>query len=100
VGVAIAEMAAAGGVGAEILAEGADHRFLFAESVSTVIACVAEDDLAAVTAASTAEVSVEVLGRAGGERLRIGDVVDVAVAEVVRAWRSRIPDALGSGTSH
>ncbi len=101
VAVALAEMAAAGGVGAEVDLALADHRFLFAESASAVLACVADAHLDEVLAAAAAAgVAVQVLGRAGGDRLRVGGLVDVSLDAVIEAWRSHIPAALGSGTAH
>jgi hypothetical protein len=39
------------------------------------------------------------LGEAGGNRLVIEGVVDVALSDAVDAWRRRLPDALGAGTT-
>jgi phosphoribosylformylglycinamidine synthase len=101
VGVALAEMVAASGVGAEVEADLADHRWLFAESASAVVACVDDGHLDAVVAAAGAVgVPVQVLGRAGGDHLRVPGLLDLSVAEVTAAWTSHIPAALGSGTAH
>ncbi len=51
------------------------------------------DEVLARAAASG--IAARALGRAGGERLVIGSLVDVAVAEAVAAWRHALPDALG-----
>jgi hypothetical protein len=40
-------------------------------------------------------VPVSVLGVAGGDRIVIGDLVDVGVAAATAAWRGAIPAALG-----
>ncbi|HZQ87781.1 MAG TPA: phosphoribosylformylglycinamidine synthase subunit PurL [Acidimicrobiales bacterium] len=94
-GVALAEMAAASGVGAR--ASGvADHAALFSEAPSRVVACIAPDKVAAVRAAAQAAgVPFTELGAAGGERLVIGDLVDLAVAEITGRWRDSLPAALG-----
>ena len=99
-GVAVAEMVAASGVGLDAGAAEIDHRWLFAESPSVVVVCVPDDQLDPVrSAAAAAGVPVRVLGRAGGDRLRLGPV-DVAVGEVQAAWRDRLPGALGGGQVH
>ncbi|MBV9936280.1 MAG: phosphoribosylformylglycinamidine synthase II, partial [Actinobacteria bacterium] len=94
-GVALAEMAAVSGVGARI--DGvADHAVLFSEAPSRVVACIATAKVDAVrSAAERAGVPFTALGNAGGDRLVIGDLVDVAVAEVARGWREAVPAALG-----
>ena len=99
-GVALAEMAAAGGVGLA-LPEGLDHRWLFAESPSVVLACVAADHLDEVErAAAEVGVPLRALGTATGDRLTAPGLLELTVAEVAAAWRGRLPDALGWGTSH
>ncbi|MGV3758125.1 MAG: phosphoribosylformylglycinamidine synthase subunit PurL, partial [Actinomycetota bacterium] len=99
-GVAVAEMAAASGVGLDAGADDLDHRWLFAESPSVVVACVPADHLDAVrSAAAGAGVAIRELGEAGGDRLRLGPV-DVGVDVVQRAWRDRLPEALGGGQVH
>jgi phosphoribosylformylglycinamidine synthase len=79
-GVALAEMAVRSGIGAEI--EGlVDHRELFTELPGRVV--VATHRVSDVVArAAAAGVPSEVIGRAGGDRLAIGDLVDVAVADI------------------
>jgi phosphoribosylformylglycinamidine synthase len=101
-GPALAEMVAAGGVGVETqLPEPGGHFALFGETPSAVIAAVDPGQLEAVrSAAAEAGVSVFEAGRTGGDHLRIGDLVDLPVTEVVHRWRSAIPAALGSGTLH
>ena len=105
-GVALAEMAAASGVGVTVRApEGAGHRWLFGESPSRFVLSV---DPAAVgelhrrhTAAGVAAATV---GDAGGDRLAVdglagGANVDVAVADVVAAWQGALPALLAHGTT-
>jgi phosphoribosylformylglycinamidine synthase II len=100
-GVALAEMAVRSGVGVDVPAEGADHTWLFAESASRVVACVAPEGVdALVAAAAAAGVSAVEVGRATGDRLRIGALIDVLLVNAVTVWRGRIRDALGAGTAH
>jgi len=40
------------------------------------------------------------LGRAGGDRLTVTGLLDLPLADVTAAWRRRLPDALGAGTTH
>jgi phosphoribosylformylglycinamidine synthase len=100
-GVAIAEMAARSGIGAVVEIEGAGHRWLFAESASrAVVAAVGgrADDV--LRAAQAAEVPAQAIGTAGGDRLVLPGGVDLAVGDVVHAWRSIIPTAMATGATH
>ncbi|MFZ6004388.1 MAG: phosphoribosylformylglycinamidine synthase subunit PurL [Actinomycetota bacterium] len=100
-GVALAEMALRSGVGFDLPAEGADHSWLFAESASRAVACVASHQIEAVLAvALDAGVTAAVIGEAEGDRLRVGELIAMPLADAVAAWRSRIPEALGEGTAH
>jgi hypothetical protein len=49
--------------------------------------------------AAAAGVAASVVGEAGGDRLVIGDLVDVHVDDASTAWRTRLPRALGAGTT-
>jgi hypothetical protein len=40
-----------------------------------------------------------VVGEAGGDRVAIGGLVDVGLAEAVAAWKGRLPELLGHGTT-
>jgi hypothetical protein len=40
------------------------------------------------------------IGPAGGDRLAVGGLRDVALGDAGGAWRGLLPAALGSGTSH
>jgi phosphoribosylformylglycinamidine synthase len=101
VGLALAEMAVQGGVGVEAVPPGgADHRWLFAESPSRFVLCVTagqHDEVARRCAA--AGVPVASLGRAGGDRITIGDLVDVPLSVAIAAWKGRLPELLGQGTT-
>jgi hypothetical protein len=80
--------------------EGADHRWLFGESPSRFVLCVDGARLPEVERrCSAAGVSLSVVGKAGGDRLAIGRLVDVPLPEAVAAWRNRLPDLLGQGTT-
>jgi phosphoribosylformylglycinamidine synthase len=101
IGLALAEMAVRSGLGFRVAAVEADHAWLFAESASRVVACVHPDRAPEVVrAARSAEVRATAIGSAGGDAMVIDDLVDVRVADAVAAWRGRLPDALGAGTSH
>jgi phosphoribosylformylglycinamidine synthase len=91
--VALAEMAVAGRTGCEVEVPGG-HRGLFSELPSRVL--VATDRPGEVLArAADAGVPGAVIGRADGDRLRLGDLVDLALAQVSRAWAEALPVALG-----
>lgn len=105
-GVALAEMVAASGVGVTVrVPDGADHRWLFGETPSRFVLSV---DPAAVGELHrrhvAADVPAAVVGDAGGDRLTIeglagGANVEAPVADVVAAWRGTLPALLGQGTT-
>ena len=99
-GVAVAEMVAASGVGAH-LARIADHRALFGEGPSRVIVAVDPERLPEVLAAAEAvEVPTTRIGLATGDRLVVKDLLDVTVDDLRSAHHDRLPAALGSGTTN
>jgi selenophosphate synthetase-related protein len=82
---AVAEMVAASEVGAELTAA-VDHVGLFGESPDRVLLCVEPGRVEAVVArAAAAGIAAREVGVAGGDRLRLGPSIDVAVA----AWSAR-----------
>jgi phosphoribosylformylglycinamidine synthase len=93
-GGALAEMAVRSGVGATVA--GVDGpRALLAEAPGRALLGVSPDDLPAVRAAADAAgVPLAELGRAGGDRLTVDGLVDLALAEATAAWRDRLPAAL------
>ncbi len=98
IGVALAEMAVRSDVGVVVEATDADHTWLFAESPSRAVVCVAPGDEVAVTsAARRAGVPVADVGRAGGDRLVVPGLVDVALSTALTAWRDRLPSAIDAG---
>jgi phosphoribosylformylglycinamidine synthase subunit PurL len=98
-GVTLAEMAVASGVGFSV-ARIADHAELFSEAPTRVVLCVAAEDLTVVEAAAQAAgVPISRLGVATGDRLSVKDLLDVSLADATAAWRDRLPEALGSGTT-
>ena len=91
-GVALAELVVHSGIG--IVAGGiSDHHDLFAETPSRVLVCTPRPAEVAERA-SAAGVRFTVLGTAGGDRLVLGDVVDVPVVEAQEAWRGTLPALL------
>jgi phosphoribosylformylglycinamidine synthase len=97
-GLALAEMAVASGVGFRV-ARIADHRELFGECVGRVVLLVAADLARSVLDRCEASgVGYVQLGAAMGDRLIAKDLFDVSVADAVRRWRDRLPEALGTGT--
>jgi phosphoribosylformylglycinamidine synthase len=58
------------------------------------------EDLKAVEQVlANAGVDVERIGVAMGDRLSVKGVLDIPLAEARDAWRRRLPDALGAGTT-
>ena len=99
-GVTLAEMAVRSGVGFSV-ARIADHAALFGEGPSRVVVAVTPERLANVVAmAEHAGVSVVRLGLATGDRLVVKGLLDVDLDDATRAWRDRLPAALGSGSVH
>ncbi len=100
VGLALAEMAVASGVGFTV-ARIADHQALFGESAGRVLVAVApEDGPVVLERCEAAGVPAVRLGVAGGDRLVVKDLLDVPLADAVHRWRSKLPEALGSGSVH
>ena len=95
-GVAMAEMVAASGVGATLGGVG-DHAELFGEAPSRVVACVAPHRRDEVRArAAAAGVAVAELGPSGGERLVVGELVDLAVEDVVARHRGALGERMAA----
>jgi phosphoribosylformylglycinamidine synthase len=100
-GVALAEMAVRSGAGFRVSAPGADHAWLFAESASRVVVCVAAgqaDDV--IRAAEAAGLPATPLGTAGGDRLVVDGLLDVGLADAVAAWKGHLPEAMEAGATH
>jgi phosphoribosylformylglycinamidine synthase len=103
IGMALAEMAVASGVGFEaggVHSHVNSHIELFGEAPSRVILAVHPGRVDAVRRrAEQAGVPVYRVGRAGGDRLVVDGLVDVSVEDAVREWRSALPRALGMDLS-
>ena len=98
-GLALAEMAVASGVGFTA-ARIADHAELFSESAGRAVLCVQPDELRAVLDVLEAHgVPHARIGVAGGDRMVVKDLLDVPLEQAVTEWRERLPRALGSGTT-
>jgi len=100
-GPALVEMSVATCVGAQAqLPEPGGHVALFAETPGAVLVGVDPAEVDALVAdAAAAGVPAQVVGEAGGDRIAIGDVVDVSVDDAHAAWRDRLPSALAAGTT-
>ncbi len=98
-GVAIAEMAVASGIGANV-ARIADHVDLFSGSAGRALLCVSVDRVREVLdVLGSHGVAHARIGAAGGERIVVKDLLDIELATAAAAWRDRLPTAIGSGTS-
>jgi phosphoribosylformylglycinamidine synthase len=90
--VAVAEMAAEGGVGCALDLD--DPAELFSELPSRILVATTDPDALALRAAA-AGVPAVVLGHAGGDRMRLGSLVDLPVAMVRAAHEGNLASALG-----
>jgi phosphoribosylformylglycinamidine synthase len=92
--VTLAEMAAASGLGCTLeLTDGAE---LFSEEPSRFVVA-SKDPEALSAAAAAAGVPAAVLGRVGGGRFTLGDLVDLALESVVATHEGALASALGDG---
>jgi phosphoribosylformylglycinamidine synthase len=90
---AITEGAVRSGVGCTV--DGvADHAELFFESPSRVVLGTHRPD-EVLAAAQSAGVPARVIGSAGGDRVVVAGLLDLAVTDAADAWRRALPDALG-----
>lgn len=98
-GVAIAEMAIASGVGCS-LARIPSHEALFSESSSRVVLAVNPDELANVEEILTAaEVPKARIGLAHGDRFSIKGLLDLELQSMKNKWKSHLPLAFEGGTT-
>ncbi len=98
-GAAVAGMAIGSGVGARI-ARVDDHVDLFSESAGRAVVCVAVDQVREVLdVCEAAGVPATKLGAAMDDRLVVKDLIDVALSDLTRIWRDRLPTQLGGGTT-
>jgi phosphoribosylformylglycinamidine synthase subunit PurL len=101
-GLALAEMAIRSGVGfaARQPANAVGHRWLFGESPSRFVAAVDPAALGELQRRCRASgEGATVVGDAGGDRLIFEGLVDVALADAVAAWKGRLPELFGHGTT-
>jgi phosphoribosylformylglycinamidine synthase len=90
----LAEMVAATGIGAEIV-ELEGHAELFSEFPGRFV--MATSDVEAFQArARAAGVSSTRLGMSGGDRLRVGSMIDLPVTQIAARRRDALEDALGA----
>ena len=95
-GVAIAEMAIAGGVGV-IAARIKDHDQLFSEAPSRVIVAVAPDNIQLVeNMAESMDVPITRLGLAQGDQISFKGLVEGSLEDATQQWRDRLPNAMGA----
>jgi len=93
--VALAEMAAAGGVGL-VASGGVDHIGWFAEGPGRVVVGCEPSRVATVRSlADDAGVAVAVAGEAGGDAFVLEGLCNLSVDRVVSAWQGRLAGALG-----
>ena len=97
-GVALALCAVRGEIGfsGEIGVEGRWDAVLFGERQSRIVVSVAPGDIEGVwKMAEESGVRVTGLGVVGGDRLTIGNYIDLPLKEVERVWKNGLSDAMG-----
>ena len=95
----IGEMVARSGIGARLSDVDADA--LFAESAGRVLVCATSRGRSEIRRRCLdAGVPLAELGEAGGDRLVVDGLVDVAVVDVVSTYRDRLPNAMAAGALH
>jgi phosphoribosylformylglycinamidine synthase II len=94
---AIGELVGRSGLGLDVGV--ADVGELFSEASGRVLLCVAPEHVEAVVARA-GEVPIVDIGGVGGDRLVVDGLVDVAVADVVSAYRDTLPLAMSAGATH
>jgi phosphoribosylformylglycinamidine synthase len=93
-GVALTEMAFAGGVGVRVTGVD-DHAQLFSEAPSRVVVCVTPEQAPEVLRRATdAGVPATLLGGSGGDRVVVEGLVDVSLIEARDRWQSTLPEAV------
>jgi phosphoribosylformylglycinamidine synthase len=98
-GVCLAEMALASGVGCTVARVGS-HQALFSEAPSRVVVAVRAEWVGELEhAAAAAGVPAARVGLAAGERFGVKGLVDLPLAELHDAWSTRLGAALGGGTA-
>ncbi|HUY06236.1 MAG TPA: phosphoribosylformylglycinamidine synthase subunit PurL [Acidimicrobiales bacterium] len=97
-GVALAEMCIASGIGCAV-DQIVDHRELFSESVSRVlVATLCPTEL--ISAARAKGLRAMEIGTVGGDRLIVSDLVDLKLEDLGARFHDRIDEALGEVASH
>jgi phosphoribosylformylglycinamidine synthase subunit PurL len=85
--VAIAECVLVGGTGATLHVSGSPEVALFSEDQGrAVVTCAPENVEAVLAVAREGAVPAAVIGRTGGDRLRIADVINVSIESLRAAW--------------
>ena len=99
--VALSEMAVSSAVGFEVdLGPDPQAPDLFGEAPSRVVLSVpAAAAEAAVAAALAVGLEARIVGRAGGDRLRVRGRIDLDLADAVAAWKGALPGLLGAPAS-
>ncbi len=95
-GLAIAEMAIAGGVGV-VAARVKTHDALFSEAPSRVIVAVAPDNMQIVeNMAESMGVPITRLGLATGDQISFKGLLEGSLADATEQWRTKLPLAMGA----
>jgi phosphoribosylformylglycinamidine synthase len=94
---ALGELVGRSGLGLDVGL--ADLGELFSEAAGRVLVCVAPSDVEAVIS-RCGPVPVVDIGGVGGDRLVVDGLVDVAITDIVSAYRDTLPAAMAAGATH
>ncbi len=96
-GVALAEMALARGIGATVALDGPEQCVFFGEDQGRYVVTAAPGETAAVLAqARRASVDCERIGVTGGDALRLGHAAPLALAALAKAYETWLPTLMAS----
>jgi phosphoribosylformylglycinamidine synthase len=90
--IALAEMAMAGGIGANVEAQSLEHAFFFGEDQGRyVLTAQSAESAALAEEAKRLAVPLARIGATGGDTLRLGQATPVALAALSKAYESWLP---------
>jgi phosphoribosylformylglycinamidine synthase len=96
----VAEMAVASDCGVQVDSP-TDAAGAFDEMPSRIVVSLRPNDAGEIERRCTdAAVPLTWIGVAGGDRIRIGDLIDLPLSVAIQRWRGRLPEAFGTAVTH
>ena len=97
IGVALAEMAMTGGIGATVKLEGAAHAALFGEDQGRYVVTLAANKLDALLAdAADQGIPADHIGATGGKDLTVEGILTISIAKLKEAHENWFPDYMAA----